>query len=694
MKCKILHEKEGRIRIHLDMKRMSASQADTLATVLASQEFVLSATVHERTANAVVNYIGDRGQVIDFFSKFQFTDEIMENTEVDTTLAINRHYRDKLVKKLFFRAFRRLFVPFVVRRVFSSIRALRYIFRGLRCLGRRQMRVEVLDAVSIGVSLIRGDFSTASSVMFLLGIGELLEEWTHKKSVNDLAKSMALNVDRVWLITQDNDEVLVSVKDVEENDLIHIRTGGLIPLDGVIVKGEAMINQASLTGESIPLAKKEGTTVYAGTVLEEGEITIRVTNSAGSGHYDKIVEMIEQSENLKSAVESKASRLADSLVPYSLGGTVLTYLLTGNVTKAVSILMVDFSCALKLAMPLAVLSAMKEAGKHHTTVKGGKFMEAIAEADTIVFDKTGTLTHATPVVQKVIPFGGNDENEMLRVAACLEEHYPHSIANAVTKKAFEMGLRHDEMHEELEYIVAHGIASKIDGRKVIIGSYHFVFEDEKCTIPPEEKEKFDNLPAEYSLLYIATAGVLSAVICILDPLREEAADVIRELKNLGITKTVMMTGDSENTARAIAAEVGVDEFHAEVLPADKAEYVRKEREEGRKVIMIGDGINDSPALSEADCGIAISDGAAIAREIADVTIGADDLGELVTLRRLSMLLMKRIKSNYRFVMGFNGSLIGLGLLGAVQPATSAFLHNASTIAISLKSMTNLEKNNR
>ncbi|MCM1388514.1 MAG: heavy metal translocating P-type ATPase [Bacillus sp. (in: Bacteria)] len=613
---------------------------------------------------------------------------LKERLQIHSSRELNRIYQEKLAGMVAMKAASTLFFPAPLRAAYTVWKAAPHLFRGIRCVWRGQMYVEVLDALSIGISLLRGDFATASSVRFLLGLGELLEEWTHKKSVSDLAQCMSLNIDRVWLKTPEGD-VLTPLSQIQAGDRICVRLGGMIPLDGIITDGEVMVNQASLTGESIPVPKRTGMTVYAGTVIEEGECVMQVSAQSGSSRYDKIVAMIEQSESLKSTAESRAAHLADSLVPYTLTGSVLTYLLTRNVTRALSVLMVDFSCALKLSMPLAVLSAMREAGGFHITVKGGKYLEAVAQADTIVFDKTGTLTHACPVVAEVIPFGGHNEADMLRVAACLEEHFPHSMANAVVQAARERGLSHEEMHSEVEYIVAHGIASMINDKRVVIGSAHFVFEDEKCSIPQEDRERYASLPDRYSHLYLAIGGVLAAVVCISDPLRAEAGDVIESLQSLGIGQIVMLTGDSERTAAAIAAQVGVNAYRAEVLPADKADFVEAEREKGHTVIMIGDGINDSPALSKASVGIAVSDGAAIAREIADITIAADNLFELVTLRRIASRLMKRIRSNYRFVIGFNGGLIALGALGILPPATSAMLHNLSTLGISLRSMTNL-----
>ena len=611
-----------------------------------------------------------------------------ELAPLHSSRALNRTYEEKLVGRIAFKAVRSLFFPAPLRIAYTLWKSIPYLFRGVRCLLRGKLRVELLDGLSIGISMVRRDFATAGSVMFLLELGELLEEWTHKKSVDDLARCMSLNIDRVWLKTPSG-EVLVPLNQVKTGDRIAVRMGGLIPLDSTIEEGEVMVNQASLTGESIPVPKRPGTAVYAGTVVEEGECILRVTQQSGESRYDKIVAMIEQSEKLKSAAENKASNLADKLVPYTLVGSGLAYLLTRNVTRALSVLMVDFSCALKLAMPLAVLSAMREASTYHVTVKGGKYLEAVAKADTIVFDKTGTLTYACPVVAGVIPFGGHSEEEMLRLAACLEEHFPHSMANAVVQAARDRGLSHEEMHSQVEYLVAHGIASTVGTERVVIGSAHFVFEDEACTIPDGEQERFDTLPEQYSHLYLAIGGQLAAVICISDPLRTEAEAVINALRRLGIQKTVMLTGDSERTAAAIAAQVGVDEYHSEVLPEDKARFVEAERAQGHTVIMLGDGINDSPALSAADVGIAISDGAAIAREIADITIAADDLFELVSLRMIASSLLRRIQSNYRFVIGFNGGLIGLGAAGVLPPATSAMLHNLSTLGVSLRSMTNL-----
>ena len=685
MKFKVMHECAGRIRVQMLPKTMTLREADLLQDYLQALPGVRQAEVHERTGCAVILYKGTRAELITAISRYACD----PNAEpAPSGRAINRVYQEKLVGMVAFKAVRMVFFPAPWRMVYTIWQSLPYLWRAVKCLLRGQLHVELLDGLSVGISMLRRDFNTAGSVMFLLGLGELLEEWTHKKSVDDLARCMSLNVDRVWLKTPEG-EVLTPLTRVQPGDLVLVRMGGMIPLDSVIEEGEVMVNQASLTGESVPVPKRPGTAVYAGTVVEEGECVLRVEQQQGDSRYDKIVAMIEQSEKLKSAAENKASRLADRLVPYTLLGSALCYLLTRNVTRALSVLMVDFSCALKLSMPLSVLSAMREAGSYHVTVKGGKYLEAMQKADTIVFDKTGTLTYACPVVAKVVPFGGNDENEMLRMAACLEEHFPHSMANAVVQAARERNLSHDELHSQVEYLVAHGIASTVGDDVVLIGSAHFVFEDRHCEIPAGEQDKFDALSEEYSHLYLAIAGKLAAVICIADPLREEAGAVLNALRRLGITKTVMLTGDSERTAAAIARQVGVDEYHSEVLPEDKAHYVEQERAAGHTVIMVGDGINDSPALSAADVGIAISDGAAIAREIADITIAADDLFELVNLRMIACSLMARIHANYRFVLGFNGGLILLGAAGILQPATSALLHNASTLCISMRSMTNL-----
>lgn len=693
MKCKILHESKGRIRLHMAQKQMTLRQADMLLYYLEANENVLQATVYERTADAILYYKeGSRDKVLQALSKLSYADEkVAALVPEKTGRAMTREYKEKLVMMVATKFARDLFLPMPIRTVWLVAHAIKYVWKGIKCLLRGKLEVEVLDALSIGISIVRADYSTAGSVMFLLGIGELLEEWTHKKSVDDLARSMALNVDKVWLKTE-NGDVLVPIGQIKAKDLITVHTGNVIAIDGKVVSGEAMVNQASLTGESVPVAKREGSYAYAGTVVEEGEIVIEAEQEVGHGRYDKVVQMIEDSEKLKSNTESKFARLADKLVPYSLAGTALTYLLTRNVTRALSVLMVDFSCALKLSMPLAVLSAMREAGKYNATVKGGKFLEAIAHADTIVFDKTGTLTFACPTVAKVIPCEKRDANEMLKIAACLEEHFPHSMANAVVKKAADMGISHKEMHSEVEYVVAHGIASKINNQRVVIGSAHFVFDDEHVKISKADEKILDALEPRYSHLYLAIAGKLAAIIAIADPLRPEAKDVLAQLKELGIKKTVMMTGDNAQTAQAIAGEVGVDEFHAEVLPEDKAALVEQRKAAGHTVIMIGDGINDSPALSAADCGIAIGAGAAIAREISDVTIAAESLEELVMLKRLANLMMKRVHNNHHFVIGFNGALILLGTMGILQPTVSALLHNASTLGVSLVSMTNLIEN--
>lgn len=674
------------MRVHTMQGAMSLQQADILEAYLNRVSGVTKATVYDRTGDAVICYDGPRETVTKALSSFASAKEQALAPE-HSSRALNRDFEDKLVASLCWRGIKQLFVPSSVHALITVARSVPYIKAGLTCLMHRKIQVPVLDATAITVSMLRKDFKTASSIMFLLGIGDILDEWTHKKSVADLAQTMSLNVDKVWKET-DAGSVLVPVADVQLGDRIVIHTGNVIPLDGKVVSGEAMVNQASITGESLAVRKAEGGHVYAGTVVEEGDCTICVEKSAGSGRYDRIIRMIEQSEKLKSATEDHASHLVDQLVAYSLGATALVWLLTGNMTKALAVLMVDFSCALKLSMPIAVLSAMKEASDYHLSVKGGRFLEAVSEASTIVFDKTGTLTRAEPKVAQIVTFGGNDEADMLRLAACLEEHYPHSMAKAVVAAA-RRGLRHDERHSRVEYLVAHGISSSVDGQKVVIGSHHFVFEDEHCVIPAGEQAKFDDPPDTYSHLYLAVSGVLAAVICIEDPLRPEAADVIRGLRELGVTKLVMMTGDNEKTARAVAEAVGVDAYFAEVLPEDKAAFIQTEHAAGRKVIMLGDGVNDSPALSEADAGVAISDGAAIAREMADITVGADDLYALLTLKRLSDALMERIHSNYRKIISFNFLLICLGVAGVLPPATSALLHNASTLVISLKSMTKL-----
>lgn len=690
MKFYIKHESRGRIRIHLAQKRMSSVQAETLLYYLQNQNQVSFAKVYDRTGDAVICYEGERAAVIRMIHLFHY-----EEVELPTGLlessgrALNNEYQEKLISKVIYHFGRKWLLPAPIRAIYTTVVSVKYIWKGIQTLAQGKIEVPVLDATAIGVSMLRGDYGTAGSVMFLLGVGELLEEWTHKKSVGDLARSMSLNVGKVWL-KKDGQEILVPSEKIVAGDEIVVHMGNLIPFDGEVSNGEGMVNQASLTGESVPVRRTLGSVVYAGTVLEEGELTILVKQTGGSSRYEKITAMIEESEKLKSGLESKAEHLADRLVPYSLGGTALTYLLTRNATKALSILMVDFSCALKLAMPISVLSAIREANQHKITVKGGKFLEAVAEADTIVFDKTGTLTKAQPTVAEVVSFSETKSpDELLRIAACLEEHFPHSMAKAVVDAAKEKHLDHEEMHSKVEYIVAHGISTTINGEKAIIGSYHFVFEDENSIIPEGMEEKFRHLPEEYSHLYLALEGVLAAVICIEDPLRPEAAEIIRQLKKAGLKKIVMMTGDSERTAKAIAKKVGVDEYYAEVLPEDKANFVEKEKAEGRKVIMIGDGINDSPALSAADVGIAISEGAEIAREIADITVAADDLAEILVLRMLSNRLMKRIHKNYRFIVTFNAGLILLGVGGILQPTTSALLHNTSTLYIGLKSMGNL-----
>lgn len=689
MKCTILHESVGRLRVHMHCAGMSLHQADVLEYYLRGVDGVREVRVYDRTQDAVVLYGGQRQSVIAALAAFSFSEaEAMDLVPEHTARALNREFEDKLAVTVMRRCISKLFLPVPITSALAVIRSIRYIREGLKALWHGKLSVAVLDATAVTVSLVRGDFSTAGSVMFMLRLGEILEEWTHKKSVADLAGAMSLNVDKVWLQVGGT-EVLTPVSDVQEGDLVVVRTGGMIPLDGKVVSGEAMVNQSSMTGESMPAVKRVGSYVYAGTVAEEGECVICVDKASGGGRYDRIVRMIEESEKLKSTAEDKAARLADRLVPYTLGGTALTYLLTRNITKTLAVLMVDFSCALKLAIPIAVLSAMRESSGHHISVKGGRFLEAVAKADTIVFDKTGTLTHATPTVAQVVPFGGRKEAEMLRLAACLEEHYPHSIANAVVEEAKKRGLSHEEYHSQVQYVVAHGISSMVEGKKVLIGSAHFVFEDEGCHVPVGEEDKFAALPAEYSHLYLCIAGELAAVICIHDPLRREARAAVAALHECGFTNVVMMTGDNRKTAEAVAAEVGVDAVYAEVLPEDKAAFIHQQREKGHTVIMVGDGVNDSPALSEADAGIAISTGAAIAREIADITIASEDLFALVTLRRLGEGLMRRIHRNYRFIVGFNFSLIVLGVAGILPPTTSALLHNMSTLGISLRSMTDL-----
>lgn len=689
MKFLIKHEVQGRLRIHVIRNRMTCAEADVLCWVLEKQKNVVKVKVYERTADAVIYYTGDREELIHGLKQFHFEKaDVPDNVISSSGRDLNSAYREKLITKTLLHYGGKLLLPNPVRKTWLTLKALQYIGKGIRCLARMKIEVPVLDATAIGVSVLRGDFKTAGSVMFLLGIGELLEEWTHKKSVGDLARSMSLNIKKVWL-KRDEQEILVPVSDILPGDRVIIHMGNVIPFDGEVSCGEGMVNQASLTGESLPVRRCEGQSVYAGTVLEEGELEIVVRAVSGSTRFEKIVTMIEDSEKLKSNLESKAEHLADRLVPYTLVGTAIVGLLTRNVTKALSVLMVDFSCALKLAMPIAVLSAIREAGQNGITVKGGKYLEAVAEADIVVFDKTGTLTKAKPIVKEVIVFGDYPEPEALRIAACLEEHFPHSMAKAVVDAAKRRSLYHEEMHSKVEYIVAHGISSYIEGKKTVIGSSHFVFEDEKCRIRPEYQERFDTLPGEYSHLFLAIDGELVAVICIEDPLREEAGEMVRLLKEEGISKIVMMTGDSERTAVSIAKRVGVDEYYSEVLPEDKADFVEREKAAGRKVVMIGDGINDSPALSAADAGIAISDGAELAREIADITIAAEDLREIVILKRLSNAMINRIQGNYRGVVGINAALIALGVAGIIRPTTSALLHNTSTLAISLKSMGNL-----
>ena len=694
MKCTILHEGKGRMRVHVEKVRMTLHRADVLEAYLNHNDAIVHAAVYERTGDVVITYTGRRSAAIAVLAGYKF--DVAEYDALVTSAdsrRLNREYQDKMFDLVAGRCLRKLFLPAPLDAAYTAFRSIRFLWKGVRCVLSRRLEVEVLDALSIGVSLLRGDFGTAGSVMFLLNLGSLLEEWTRKKSLDDLARSMALNVDKVWVRSQGT-EVLVPLTKVRSGDEVVVRSGNMIPLDGTVLEGEAMVNQAALTGEAMPVRKAEGSTLYAGTVVEEGECVFIAKAEGGSNRYDKIVAMIEESEKLKSSTENRALVLADKLVPWCLGATVVTYLLTRNATRAISCLMVDFSCALKLSMPLAVLSAMRECGSYHITVKGGKYLEALSKADTIVFDKTGTLTRATPQVVEVVPFSGCNEREVLQLAACLEEHFPHSMANAVVRAAKERGISHEEMHSEVEYIVAHGIASRVGGQRVVIGSHHFVFEDEKCTIPTAEQQKFDALKPAYSHLYMAASGQLVGVICISDPLRPEAAAVLNGLRALGIRNTVMMTGDSERTAAAIAKQVGVDRFFAEVLPEDKANFVQQAKAEGHTVVMIGDGINDSPALSAADIGIAINSGAAIAREIADVTIKADSLEELVALKAIANSLQKRVHANYRFVLTFNSALIALGALGILQPASSAMLHNLSTIGISLKSMTNLLPENK
>ena len=689
MKCTILHDLPGRMRVHLCCGRMTLRQADVLEYYLLSVDGVKSVKVYDRTQDAVVVYDAERESMIRALAGFAFDKaEKMDLVPEHTSRALNRAFEDKLAVTVLRRCMAKLFLPMPVTAALAAVRSVKYIREGVSALWHRKLSVAVLDGTAVAVSVLRGDYDTAGSVMFMLRLGEILEEWTHKKSVADLASAMSLKIDQVWMQVNGT-EVLTKITDVQPGDRIVLRTGSMIPLDGRVVEGEAMVNQSSLTGESLPVHKRAGSPVYAGTVVEEGECVVCVEKGSGSGRYDRVVRMIEESEKLKSTAEDKAARMADKLVPYTLGGTAVTYLLTRNVTKMLAVLMVDFSCALKLAIPIAVLSAMRESSGHHISVKGGRFLEAVAQADTIVFDKTGTLTYAMPTVAQIVPFGGQDEAEMLRLAACLEEHYPHSMANAVVEEAKRRGLTHEEYHSQVQYVVAHGISSMVEEKKVIIGSAHFVFEDEQCRIPAGEQQAFDAIPASYSHLYLCIDGELAAVICIHDPLRREARQAVQALHENGFTNVVMMTGDNRRTAEAVARAVGVDAVHAEVLPEDKAAFIRQEKEKGHTVLMVGDGVNDSPALSEADAGIAISTGAAIAREIADITVASEDLFALVTLRRLSRALMHRIRGSYRFIVGFNLSLIALGVAGVLPPTTSALLHNGSTLGISLKNMTNL-----
>lgn len=686
MRFKIEHEIRGRVRLHICQKRMTCRQADQLEYFLTKLNGVISVKVVERNQDVVICYSDNREEMLRAIQRFSYEKaEAPESYLQNSGREMNGEYWEKMVNHVVLHYGKKIFLPLPVRTFLTTLKSVKYIWKGVRTLAKCRIEVPVLDATAIGVSMLRGDFSTASSVMFLLGFGEILEDWTHKKSVDDLARSMSLNVSKVWLITEDS-EVQVGTDEIKPGDRVRIHMGTVIPFDGIVTEGEAMVNEAPLTGESMPVAKHESSYVYAGTVMEEGELTIRVKETSGSTKFEKIVTMIEETEKLKSAVESKAEHLADRLVPYTLAGTALTYALTRNVTKALSILMVDFSCALKLAMPISVLAAIREANAHHITVKGGKFLEAVAEADTIVFDKTGTLTKAQPTVVDVVSFNGDSKENLLRLAACMEEHFPHSMAKAVMDAAKERGLTHEEMHSKVEYIVAHGISTMVDGRKAIIGSHHFVFEDEKCTIPVGKEELFRNLPEEYSHLYLGIEGKLTAVICIEDPLRPEAPEVVKALRKAGFTQIVMMTGDSDRTAKAIATRVGVDKYYSEVLPEDKAKFVEEAKAQGRKVLMVGDGINDSPALSAADVGIAISDGAELAREIADITIGADDLSVMVTLKEISNGLMDKIHKNYRRIVGINGSLIALGVTGVIQPTMSALLHNTSTLLIGMDSM--------
>lgn len=691
MKFTIKHEIPGRIRIHMEQKQMSYKEADTLLYYLDTLEYVTQAKVYRRTADACVCFSGKRELLIQALRKFRYTSvKVSDEVLTNSGRQLNDIYQEKLIGKVLFHYAGKIFLPYPVRKAVVLWKAVHYLKEGWKSLARRKLEVAVLDASAIGISVLRGDFNTAASVMFLLGVGETLEEWTHKKSVGDLARSMSLNVSKVWLKSEEQ-EVLVDSRKIKEGDNIVVHMGNVIPFDGVVCEGEGMVNQSSLTGEPLPVLKKAGGYVYAGSVLEEGELTFTVKKAGGSSRYEKIVEMIEESEKLKSSLEGKAERLADRLVPVTFAGTALTWLFTRNITKALAVLMVDFSCALKLTMPIAVLSAIRQAGSYDITVKGGKFLEAVAEAETIVLDKTGTLTKAMPTVKMIVPFCEAGENELLRIAACLEEHFPHSMAKAVVSAAKKAGLEHEEMHSKVEYIVAHGISSSIEGKRVFIGSAHFIFDDEKCTVPKEYQKQFESLPEEYSHLYLAIDGVLAAVICIEDPLREESASVVRALKGAGFQKVVMMTGDNERTAAFIARKAGVDEYYSEVLPEDKAMFIEKEKAKGKKVLMVGDGINDSPALSAADAGIAVSDGSELAREIADITIPADNLYQIVRLKYLSQALMRRINRNYKEIVGINTLLILLGVGGMIQPTTTAMFHNMSTIAISLQSMQNLSE---
>ena len=669
---------------------MTIEEADKADAYLKSISGIDDVTVYERTGDLIIYYSFDRSELIEILAHFSFENDEVKNIEiVGTARLVQREYEEKLIMTIILRYFRKIFYPLPLRIALAYIKSIKYILKALKSLAKGQLNVSVLDAVAITVSLIRGDFETASSVMFLLKIGEILEEWTHKKSVSDLANTMSLGIEKVWLKNKNDEEVLVSTNKVNVGDKIVLRTSNMIPLDGEVIDGGVTVNQSAITGESVAVNKTVGSRVYAGTVVESGECIIKVTQINGQGKYDRIVKMIEDSEKLKSSLESKASNLADKLVPFSLFGTIFTYAITRNVTKALSILMVDYSCALKLTMPVAVLSAINECSNYNATVKGGKYLEALSKANVIVFDKTGTLTNAQPKVADIITFGNNDKAEMLRLAACLEEHFPHSVANAVVNEAKARGLDHEEQHSKVEYVVAHGISSLVGDEKVVIGSYHFIFEDENCTVPQDEQDKFNAIPNEYSQLYMAINRTLVAMICIEDPIKDNVKQTLDDLRTNGIDKIVMMTGDSERTAKAVAEKLGIDEYYAEVMPEDKAMFIEKMQTDGNSVIMVGDGINDSPALSKADVGIAISSGAAIAREIADITVSSDDLNSLVTLKEISNLLMARIRSNYRSIMSFNTALIVLGVVGIIPPTTSAFLHNASTLAFTLKSMTKL-----